>query len=127
MVVFLLPDSAVAGLRFETDVFGLAVGGILAFAWIYLRMYKIKVQDGFLDYGAFFTTRVNLTQVTRIRYHWVNKGIQLKLFANKKRLAIFEGGVVDFDRFAQRVRAESPSNIITEVFGQATFHGEQNL
>jgi hypothetical protein len=120
-LVFLVPDSAVPGLRLETDLFGLVLGGVFTFSWIYLRKYRIVVNDGLVKYGAFSASCVDLSEVTRISYYWINNGIQLKLFAGKKRLAIFEGGVENFDLFAQRVKMDSPTNVRTEVFGKAKF------
>ncbi|HTV84828.1 MAG TPA: hypothetical protein VME63_05455 [Dyella sp.] len=122
LITFFLPDAAINGLRIETDVFGLMLGSIFLFGWIYLRKYRIEVQHGAIEYGAFWTTRVDLSNVTLIRYYKINNGINLKLYNGKRRLAIFEGGVSEFDLLAQKVRAEAPKDVKVEALGEATFH-----
>lgn len=72
-------------------------------------------------YGAFRPRTINLNNVTRIHYYWVNNGISLKLFAGKKRVAIFEGNVEHFDAFAKAVRRRIPKDAVAEAVGQASF------
>jgi hypothetical protein len=122
VITFLLPDAAVNGLRAQTNIFGISLGCIFLFGWIYLRKYRIEVKNGAIEYGAFWMTRVDLSKVTLICYYKINNGITLKLYSGKKRLAIFEGGVSDFDLFAQKVKAEAPKDVKTETFGEAKFH-----
>lgn len=74
-----------------------------------------------IKYGAFFLTSVDLRKVTSIKYFWVGNGINLKLFDNNKRIAIFEGGVENFDGFAKAVRRRLPDTIHAEAVGKASF------
>ena len=118
---FLLPDSVVLDVRGLFNFAGVAAGALLFFSWLYLRRYKITLVAHALTYGAFRSRTIDLNRVTRIRYHWVNNGISLKLFAGKKRIGIFEGNVEHFDAFAKSVRQRIPKDAIAETVGQATF------
>jgi hypothetical protein len=119
--VFLLPDSVVTDGRPLFNIFGGAAGGLLLYAWVYLKLFKITLASHALSYGAFFPRTINLNSVTRIRYHWVNNGISLKLFAGKKRVGIFEGNVEHFDNFAKAVRNRIPEDATAEAVGRASF------
>ena len=119
--VFLLPDSVATDVRPLFNIFGVAAGGLLLYAWVYLKLFKITLAGHTLSYGAFFSRTINLNSVTRIRYHWVNNGISLKLFAGKERVGIFEGNVEHFDNFAKAVRNRVPGDAVAEAVGRASF------
>ena len=121
LVFFLLPDEAVQDARPLFNFGALVLGGLLLYAWAYLHQYRIVVERGVIKYGAFFLTSVDLRRVTSIKYFWVGNGINLKLFDNNKRIAIFEGGIEDFDAFAKTVRRRLPDTIHAETIGKASF------
>lgn len=118
---FLLPDSVVLDARSLFNVSGIAAGALCFWSWLYLGRYKITLTDHSLTYGAFRPRTINLNNVTRIHYHWVNNGISLKLFAGKKRIAIFEGNVEHFDAFAKALRKRIPEGAVAEAVGKASF------
>lgn len=118
---FLLPDSVVLDARALFNVSGVAAGALLLWSWLYLRRYKVTLAAHTLTFGAFWPRTINLNDVTRIHYHWVGNGISLKLFAGKKRLAIFEGNIEHFDAFAKAVRRRIPNEAIAETVGEASF------
>lgn len=119
--ILLLPDSVVLDVRPLFNFLGTAAGVLLFFCWLYLRYYKIMLDGSTLTFGAFRMKTVDLRQVTRIHYHWVNDGISLKLYSGNKRIAIFEGNVARFDDFAKSVRLRLPKGAIAETVGRASF------
>lgn len=121
LVFFLLPDEAVQDARPAFNFVAVVLGGLLLYTWAYLHQYRIVVEPGIIKYGAFFLTIVDLRRVTSIKYFWVGNGINLKLFDNNKRIAIFEGGIENFDAFAKAVRRRLPDTIHVEAVGKASF------
>ena len=120
LVTFFLPDSIVLDVRPMFNFLAICASLLCFFCWFYFRRYKVVVDKDFIEYGAFKTKRVDLRGVTEIRYHWVNNGINLKLFSGEHRIALFEGGIVGFDDFAKCVRARLPSTVIVKTEGRAT-------
>lgn len=121
LVVLALPDAIVLDVRPLFDLMGGLASLLLFWSWVYFRRYRIVLIDERLAFGAFFMTPVDLRRVTRVRYHHVNHGISLKLFAGKTRVAIFENSVVPFDAFARDVRRRLSPDVIAETVGQAKF------
>lgn len=121
LVFFLLPDSAVQDARPLFNLGAVVFGGLLIYAWAYLHQYRVVVGQGFIKYGAFRLSSLDLRKVTAIKYFWVGNGINLKLFDNDKRIAMFEGGIEDFDAFAKAVRRRLPPDIHVETVGKASF------
>lgn len=119
--VLFLPDSVVLDVRPLFNFSGTIAGILLFLCWLYLRYYKITLNGPMLTYGAFRLKTIDLRQVTRIHYHWVNDGISLKLYSENKRIAIFEGNVARFDDFAKSVRSRLPKDAIAETVGLASF------
>jgi hypothetical protein len=119
--VFFLPDSVVMDARTLFNFSGLGAGALLLYCWVYLKRFKIILINHSLIYGAFVPRTIDLNAITRIRYHWVNNGISLKLFSGKKRVGIFEGNVENFDDFAKTVRHRIPKDAVAEAVGRASF------
>jgi hypothetical protein len=121
VITFLLPDSIVLDVRPLFNLFAIFASVLLFFCWLYFRKYQVTVGNDFIEYGAFKTERVDLRGVTEIRYHWVNNGINLKLFAGAHRIALFEGGIARFDDFAKCVRSRLPNTVTVKTEGRAAF------
>lgn len=121
LVVLTLPDAVVLDVRPMFDLGGGLASLSLFWSWVYFRRYRIVLIGERLAFGAFFMTPVDLSRVTRVRYHQVNDGVSLKLFAGKTQVAIFENSVAPFDAFAQDVRRRLPPDVIAETVGQARF------
>ncbi|RUL69169.1 hypothetical protein [Dyella choica] len=119
---FFFPDSLVKDARLLFNLFALFVAVIFLGAWAYFYFYRITVGHGFVEHGAFKRSRLDLSLVTYIGYWWVNNGISLKLYAGKKRLAIFEGGISNFDAFAQCIRRQVVGDVKIETVGKAKFY-----
>jgi hypothetical protein len=91
LVTFLLPNSVVLDARPLFNVSAILISAILFWLWFYFKNYKIVVGDNYIESGAFRKRRrVELGSVTEIRYHWVNNGINLKLFDGKNRVAFLK-------------------------------------
>jgi hypothetical protein len=119
--VFFLPDSVVMDVRTLFNLSVLGAGALLFYCCVYLKCFKIILVDHSLTYGAFLPRTIDLNAITRIRYHWVNNGISLKLFSGKQRVGIFEGNVENFDDFAKAVRHRIPKDALAEAVGKASF------
>lgn len=120
LITFFLPDSIVLDVRSLFNAGSVMASLLLFFCWFYFLKYRIVVGKDFIEYGAFKTKRVDLRGVTEIRYHWVNNGINLKLFSGVHRIALFEGGIERFDDFAKCVRSRLPHTVIVKTEGRAT-------
>lgn len=121
LVLLLLPDSVVQDARPLFDFSAFVFAGLLLLFWAYLYRYKIVVSRSQIKYGAFKISSIDLSCVTSIKYHWVNNGINLKLFCKSKRIGYFEGGVENFDGFAKAVRQRLPNEAQAETIGRASF------
>ena len=121
LAFFLLPDSAVQDARAMFNFAAVILGGLLLFAWAYLRRYSILVTRNEIRYGAFRTASIDLKRVTAISYFWVGNGVSLKLFSGDERIGLFEGGIENFDAFAKAVRRRLPKSAREEVAGKASF------
>lgn len=121
LALFLLPDTAVQDARPLFNLGAVVLGGLVLYAWAYLHQYRIVVEPDMIKHGAFFLTTVDLRRVRSIKYSWVGNGISLKLFDSNKRIAVFEGGIENFDAFAKAVRRRLPDTIYAETVGKASF------
>jgi len=120
VVTLILPDSVVMDARPLFNFSAILASLLLFFCWLYFRKYRVVVGKDFIDYGAFKVRRVDLRGVTEIRYHWVNNGINLKLFSGSIRIALFEGGIDRFDDFAKCVRSRLPNTVVVKTEGRAS-------
>lgn len=120
-LIFFFPDSLVKDARPLFDLFSLFVAAIFLFAWAYFYWYEIRVDREFIVYGAFKKKDIKLTAITYIKYHWVNNGVSLKLYSGDRLLAVFEGGLSNFDALAQCIKRRATGCVKSEVVGKARF------